>query len=134
MYSVITSPEQGLENITEWSKKELAWQRAQEKRVDLLPDLAAELVSPVGGRERASDARSDARIDVGVAAVTAVLVYKHSAWKRLRDWGLQRRELTPKEDQLLLFAATVGKVPSEKQAAAILHIRRKLEQEGYVET
>jgi len=81
--------------------------------------------------ERKADAETKARIDVGIAAVTEVLNYKHSSWKRLRDWGLQRRELTPKEDQLLLFAATFGKVPSEKQAAAILQIRRKLEQEGF---
>jgi AIPR protein len=131
MYSVITSPEQGLENITEWCKKELAWQRAQQKRVNLLPELTVELVSRAENEEREADAETKARIDVGIAAVTEVLNFKHSSWKRLRDWGIQRRELTPKEDQLLLFAATVGKVPSEKQAAAILQIRRKLEQEGF---
>ena len=131
MYSVITSPEQGLENITEWCKKELAWQRAQQKRVNLLPELTVELVSRAENEEREADAETKARIDLGIAAVTEVLNFKHSSWKRLRDWGIQRRELTPKEDQLLLFAATVGKVPSERQAAAILQIRRKLEQEGF---
>jgi hypothetical protein len=132
MYSVITSPEQGLENITEWCKKELAWQRAQQRRVDLLPQLAAELVSRSENAEREADAVSKARIDVGIAAVAEVLNYKPLNWKLLREWGLQRRELTPKEDQLLLFAATVGKIPSEKQAAAILQIRRRLEGEGFV--
>ena len=132
MYSVITSPEQGLENITEWCKKELAWQRAQQRRVDLLPQLAAELVSRSENAEREADAVSKARLDVGIAAVAEVLNYKPLNWKLLREWGLQRRELTPKEDQLLLFAASVGKIPSEKQAAAILQIRRRLEGEGFV--
>jgi hypothetical protein len=49
----------------------------------------------------------------------------------LREWGIQRNELTAKEDQLLLFAATTGRVPSERQAAAILQIRKRLEAEGF---
>jgi hypothetical protein len=81
MYSVITSPEQGLENITEWCKKELAWQRAQQKRVDLLPELAAELVSPSESESREAAAEAKARIDVGLAAMTEVLNYKNSNWK-----------------------------------------------------
>jgi hypothetical protein len=131
MYAVITSPEQGLENVTEWSKKELAWQRAQQQRVSLMPELAAELVSLEEQLKREADAVDTARIDAGIAAITEVVNYKPSNWRKMRDWGNSRRELTVKEDQLLLLAATVGKVPSEKQAAAILQIRRRLEAEGF---
>lgn len=131
MYSVITSPEQGLENVTEWCKKELAWQRAQQQNVRLLPELAAELVSQAEELEREADAIDTARIDAGIAAVTEVVNYKPSNWRTLREWGNQRNELTAKEDQLLLFAATAGRVPSERQAAAILQIRKRLEAEGF---
>lgn len=131
MYSVITSPEQGLENVTEWCKKELAWQRAQEQRVQLSPELAAELVSQTEELEREADAVVTARIDAGIAAVTEVVNYKPSNWRTLREWANQRNELTAREDQLLLFAATAGRVPSERQAAAILQIRRRLEAEGF---
>jgi hypothetical protein len=72
-----------------------------------------------------------ARIDAGIAAITEVVSYKPSNWRKMREWGNGRRELTAKEDQLLLLAATAGKVPSEKQAAAILQIRRRLEAEGF---
>lgn len=131
MYTVITSPEQGLENVTEWCKKELAWQRAQQQNVRLLPELAAELVSQAEELEREADAVDNARIDAGIAAITEVVNYRPSNWRTLREWGIQRTELTAKEDQLLLFAATAGKVPSERQAAAILQIRRRLEAEGF---
>lgn len=131
MYSVITQPEEGLENVTEWCKKELAWQRAMQKRVELMPAFGEELVSHEAISEREADAVKVARIDVGIAAMTEVFSYKQANWKRLREWGLERREITPKEDQLLAVAATPGKVPSEKQAAAILLIRRKLEQAGF---
>ncbi|MDP3613171.1 MAG: hypothetical protein Q8R98_15040, partial [Rubrivivax sp.] len=96
-----------------------------------LPELAAELVSQAEELEREADAIDTARIDAGIAAVTEVVNYKPSSWRTLRDWGIQRNELTAKEDQLLLFAATAGKVPSERQAAAILQIRRRLEAEGF---
>jgi hypothetical protein len=131
MHSVITSPEQGLENVTEWCKKELAWQRAQQQQVTLMPEFAAELVSGAEQIRREADAEDTARIDVGIAAITEVLNYKPSNWRSMRAWGNSRRELTPKEDQLLLLAATAGKVPSEKQAVAILHIRKRLEAEGF---
>lgn len=131
MYSVITSPEQGLENVTEWCKKELAWQRSQQQRVSLMPELAAELVSQAEQMELEADAVDTARIDAGIAAITEVVNYKPSNWRRMRDWGNSRQELTAKEDQLLLLAATAGRVPSEKQAAAILQIRRRLEAEGF---
>ena len=72
-----------------------------------------------------------ARIDAGIAAVTEVVNYKSSNWRTLREWAHQRNELTARDDQLLLFAATAGRVPSERQAAAILQIRKRLEAEGF---
>jgi hypothetical protein len=132
MYEVITSPEEGLENVTEWCKKELAWQRAQQKPIEVAPALILELVSSDDAAEARKDAREIERIDRGIAAITAVVQAKPSSWRQIRDWGLQNNHLTGKEEQLLLLAATPGKVPSEKQAAAILDIRRKLEREGLV--
>lgn len=132
MYDLITSPEQGLENVTEWCKKELAWQRAQQKHIDLLPALAEELIAKHDAARIAEDAIDVARIDSGIAAVTSVIEFKSSRWRLVRQWGMEKRLLTAREEQLLLLAATLGKVPSDKQAKAILDIRAKLEREGMV--
>ncbi len=130
MYDVITTPEQGSANVTEWCKMELAWQRAQARRVEILPAFAEELVSSALIEEIRRDAIDVARIDVGIAAVTAVIQRKPSSWRQIRQWGIERSHLTAKEDQLMLIAATPGKVPSERQAGAILSILQKLEHEG----
>lgn len=132
MYGVITTPEQGLENVTEWCKKELAWQRAQQRKIELLPAFAAELVSRIEVEEIERDARDVARIDRGIAAVTAVVEFKAARWRQVRQWGLANNLLTPKEEQLLLLAGTLGKIPSERQAVAILEILKKLEHEGLI--
>jgi hypothetical protein len=132
MYSVITTPEQGLENITEWCKKELAWQRAQQRTIKLLPEMASELLAKEEETRRKEDAVSIARIDTDIAAITEVVSYKHSNWRKLRDWGIQNRELTLKEDQLLMLASSTTKVPTPRQAMAILLIRKRLEDTGYV--
>lgn len=134
MYQVITSPEEGLENVTEWAKKELAWQRAQSKRVELLPEFEAELILREQVEEIRNAAIETARIDRGISDVAAVVATKPAIWREVRRWGLDNRLLTAKEEQLLLFAATPGKVPSERQAAAILLIHRKLQQEGLAST
>lgn len=130
MYDVISSPEQGLENVTEWCKKELAWQRAQQKTIAISPELRVELVAASGVVEAQRDAQKIERIDRGIAAIATVMEQKPSSWRLMREWGLQHKHLTGKEEQLLLLAATPGKVPSERQAAAILQIRTKLQQEG----
>lgn len=130
MYEVISSPEEGLENVTEWCKKELAWQRAQQKSIDISSELRAELVAASEVMEAQKDAEKVERIDRGIAAITTVMQEKPSSWRLIREWGLQHKHLTGKEEQLLLLAATPGKVPSERQAAAILQIRSKLQHEG----
>ncbi len=130
MYEVITAPEQGRENVTEWCKMELAWQRAQEREIKLLPAFTAELISADLNAAITRDAIDLARIDRGIAAITAVVQCKPSRWRQIRQLGLDNHCLTAKEEQLLLLAAT-GKVPSERQAAAIIAIQRRLEQENF---
>jgi len=132
VYSAITSPDKGFENISEWAKKELAWQRIGQREVLLSTDVMSELISFGENADRKAIAASNAKIDVGFAAVSEVLNYKCSGWRILRQWGLDRHELTPKEDQLLLLAATHGKIPTDRQAAAILLIRNRLVDEGFV--
>lgn len=130
MYQVITSPEEGIENVTEWAKKELAWQRAQSKRIELLPEFEAELILREQVDEIRNAAIEAARIDRGLSDIAAVVAIKPAVWREVRQWGLNNKLLTAKEEQLLLLAATPGKVPTERQAAAIRLIHRKLQQEG----
>jgi hypothetical protein len=132
MYEVITTPEQGLENITEWCKKELAWQRAQHRPINLLPEVSLELLAKEEESRLNEDAVSVARIDTDIAAMTEVVNYKHFNWRKLRDWGIQNMELSLKEDQLLMLASSATKVPTPRQAIAILQIRKRLEEAGYV--
>jgi hypothetical protein len=130
MYAVITAPEGGTENVTEWCKKNLAWDRARQAVVRLLPAFETELVSAEDVKQAIEDAAGDAAIDRGIAAVTRVLATRPSDWKQIRQWGLDRQLLTAKEEQLLLVATNPRRPPSDRQAAAILQIHRKLEREG----
>lgn len=131
VYGVITTPDQqGSENVTEWCKKTLAWERAKQVAVRLLPEFAAELASADDASRAIKDAETDAAIDLGLAAVTKVLATQPSKWREIRQWGLDRRLLTANEEQLLLVAVNPKRPPTDRQAAAILKIRRKLEVEG----
>jgi hypothetical protein len=135
MYVVITTPDQqGSENITEWSKKTLAWERAQQAEIEFLSDFSAELVSAEKAEQASSDAEEDAAIDHGLAAITKVLATNPLVWRQIRQWGLNKRLLTPKEEQLLLVAATPRRPPTDRQAEVILKIRKNLEHEGLLLT
>lgn len=134
MYKIIVNPEAGIQNVTEWSKKELAWQRAMAMDLPLLPEFRKELEQKSDERDRLKAGREGAKIEAGLNAVTTVLDYGYASWSKLRTWGMRKSLLNPKEDSLLTVASNPNKVPSDKQSAEILKIRQRLEEEGYVET
>ena len=131
VYAELTSPDQGFENVSEWSKKELAWQRISARKIELNHDFDAELISSNENADRKDAATTNAKIDIGIVAISEVLAFKHSNWKILREWGLGRKEFTPKEDLLLILASTFGKIPNDRQAAAMLLIRDRCIEGGF---
>lgn len=130
-YSIVTSPEAGIQNVTEWSKKELAWSRLKAAGVQLLPEFEAECsdMDGVTGRNRA--ARVNARIDAGVDALQSVLNFGAQSWASLRTKALAARAITPEEDRLLRVATNPAWIPSDRQAKDLVKLRARLAADGF---
>lgn len=130
-FDVITSPEAGVQNVTEWSKKELAWKRLQEKNVPLLTELADELAASedVAARHRMS--KVEAKIDAGVDALKEVFAFGNKNWVRLKQWADEKNAVTPKEVDLLRVAINPKWMPSDRQAQDLIRLLRRLRDEGF---
>lgn len=132
MQGVITQPPPGVQNITEWSKKELCWEQARRAPVTLKAGLDADLTDTDVVRTRQRVAQSQQRQDSGIDAQAAVVRLGRAYWRELRDWSQQRRLLPPDEDRLLRVAAgLVQGLPTDRQSTKLLQLKVRLEAEGF---
>lgn len=131
MYEIIICPEAGIQNVTEWSKKEFAWARAKDSDVEFLPAFRKELDHKSEERARQKDGREGAKIGAGLEATTAVLAYGPANWEKLRKWAKERALITPNNEKLLSVAVNPKWIPTDKQSAELLNLRQRLEEEGF---
>lgn len=129
-YSVVTAPEAGIQNVTEWCKKELAWSRFKTRAVKLLPEFEAELVGADVVAARNRDARVDAKVDMEVEAVTKVLDFGSGNWATLSAAAAKANAVSPDEANLLRVAMNPRWVPTDRQAKALISLRARLEDDG----
>jgi hypothetical protein len=132
MFAIIVAPEGGFQNVTEWCKKELCWQRARDTKINLLKELGDELT----GREEEALAKKDSQAQqsmmTGIQIQSAVVELGPAYWRELQAWARQRQLLSPTDDSIVTVATAMPrKLPTEKQCVRLLEIRTRIEEEGY---
>ncbi len=131
VFDVIVAPEAGIQNVTEWCKKELCTQRALAVPVDVVAGFEDELAEGDEERARLREGREGARIAAGLEATTAVLEYGAENWRRVRDWARGKSSVSPVEDRLLSLVCGAGRIPNPRQSGELLGILSRLEGEGF---
>lgn len=131
---VITHPEAGVNNITEWGKKQACWATLQRVDVEYGPEFINCLVEPEQARAVQRDGRRAEAAISGIEAQTSVIEAGGEFWKRLREWGGGKRIFSPKEDGILKACGLIpSKIPSEKQSIIALDLLKRARDEGYVD-
>lgn len=132
VFEIIVNSPAGIQNVTEWCKKELCWQRAEDLNVAILPEFYSELVDEEEDRMVRRAGRTLQVIDSGIEAQAQVVNLGADYWLQLRSWGLGQRLISPEEDRLMDIAANLpNRIPTEYQSAKLLKINKRLELEGF---
>ncbi len=133
MYSHLVSPKREVENVTEWAKRELCWQKAQEIKIDFGRDFIRELISENEEKSESLADKKDQKITNEVTVMMSVANYGVDRWKALLDWGRNNGVFTSQEMSFLNAAIAIekGKFPSDKQCTKIMQILEKARNEGY---
>lgn len=119
-------------NITEWCKRELCWKLIQELPVPINNELLPELKDINDIIEIKKGAEKIQKIDNGIFAQEYVIEKKAEYWKQVAQYGLNHSLLSAKEMGIMKIACEIPtKIPSEKQAKAILEIEKKVTDEGF---
>lgn len=127
----ITTPPIVQMNITEWCKKKECWDKILSLSIRLSDSLAAELVAPEDASNIERERRLQGTMDVGIHAQTEVMLKGPVYWSGLADWARRHSPLYGKEADLVRNASRKGWTPTPLQAASLIKISKRLEEEGF---
>lgn len=131
-FDIIVSPSHGFQNVTEWCKKELCWQRVQEGDVLIERAFLRELVDEDEVRAVKRDARAQQQVTSGIEDQTKVVTLGAGYWAKVSEWGRQNRLLSDADEKLLKIATKIpSKIPTDWQSTSLLGIVRRMEEEGF---
>lgn len=129
VHEVIVSPPAGMRNVTEWAKQQACWNRVSSLTLEWSPEFVEQLLDPEENRSRRKEGIRDQKALNGIEAQTLVVSAGAGFWQGVRQWGTQRRLLTPMEAGILDVAAS-GRVPSDRQSLKAMEVLKKLQGEG----
>ncbi|WP_264212419.1 AIPR family protein [Leisingera thetidis] len=128
---VITSPPEGVRNITEWAKKQACWANLQKVEISY-EDLEGAVQTKAEARETVKEARADRSVTDAATALIEVTNFGAAHWASLLEWARSQRKLTPKEAQTLGVCASMPRqIPSDWQAKQALDVLQRMSGEGY---
>lgn len=127
----ITTPPVAQMNITEWCKKKECWEKVLSLPIRLTDRLAAELVSPDEAREISREKRQLGTMDGGIHVVTDVIQRGTGYWGEILSWARTHSPVYGKEADLLRNASRNGWIPTPLQAACLIKVSSRLEEEGF---
>jgi hypothetical protein len=131
---VITDPDSGIRNITEWAKKQACWARVSRLEVDYGGSLDEFLIAPEEAKAAARDGRRDEEMVSGIEAQAKVIELGGAFWGRLREWAAPNRSFSLKDDGILKACSQQDRrLPSEKQCILAVEILGRARDEGYVD-
>jgi len=122
----------GITNVTEWCKKPKCWENVVSINYSLDESF---LIDGSVHQQQESDAIKTQKIDNGIEAQSYVFEKGASYWMSILEWDKENEILTPKEQGVILIAASIPKkIPSEKQALIAIKIESKVAEDGFLKS
>jgi hypothetical protein len=129
----ITSEKRPVQNVTEWCKRQDCWLSFKNIRHDFSPEFASGLMEKTAIAREESRAKKEQRGSNDVAVEIEVVRLGAAYWNDLYSKSVHLDFLTPKEKQILKYAADMevtGRTPNTSQSKILLEVREKLREEG----
>ena len=129
---ILTAEERPVMNVTEWAKREACWTATRALKMEIPADVMSELASTTEARSARKSARVQQKIDDGIQAQATVLAIDPREWLAIKDFARSKRILTETDAGILaLVTGAKPGVPSERQAARLIELRKKAVNNGY---
>jgi hypothetical protein len=132
-YEFITRDDRLTENVTEWCKKEVCWERAQNTKWTFHESFLNTLIPQTDLVAEVKEAKNTQKLMNEVDALKFIIASGSAYWQQVLSWGLSRRLLSEMEISILKMVINIektGRIPSEKQAKVVTKARERLITEG----
>ena len=133
VYEFITRDDRTTENVTQWCKQAKCWELAQKQKWNILPSFLKTLIKTEHIKSAEKSAKEERKIEDEVDVLKYIMGAGKDYWTKVYFWGFKRRLLSEMELSILKMVINMevtGRIPSVKQAKAILKIRERLISEG----
>lgn len=133
VYKFITRDDRLTENVTEWCKKEICWERAKKEKWNIGESFLNTLIKKEELKTVAMEAKANRKIETEIEDIKLIMNLGDSYWKKVLNWGRERNLILELEEsilKILINMSITGKIPSEKQIKVIMKMRKKLINEG----
>lgn len=129
---LITTPPEGVRNMSEWAKKQACWERFRKERLSYPVDFADMLADPEDEKEEDREITEGENLTKSVESQKRVFELGAQFWAGARDWGRAQKLLSPSEFGVLDVCSKMPtRLPTEKQTAFALEVLKKLEESGF---
>ena len=133
VYEFITRADRLTENVTQWCKQSVCWERAQKEEWNILPAFRKSLIGIDQIKSEEKAAKEESKIDSEIDALKFIFSTGRDYWEKVYSWGTSRKLLSELESsslQLVINMEKTGIVPPVKQAKTALKARERLISEG----
>ena len=132
VYDKLTDPHRGLENVTQWCKREACWENVQ--KIDY--DLHAEIEQCLIGREEMRisdrDAKRDRSIECELDSLTWVNSITADQWLKIKEYAVDKKLVSSEELRALNIAVRLPYMqPTAGQCKKLHNLYERLYEEGY---
>lgn len=132
VYEKLTDPKRGVENVTQWCKREGCWNSVQSIDFQLPCEIENCLVSQDIMRAIVREARTDRRIEIDTDAMIKVVKIRSDQWCSVMEFASNKRMITSEELVALRIACQLPlKVPTPIQSKKLIALLERLYEEGF---
>ncbi len=136
VFDVLTAENRGIQNVTEWSKRETCWDCARNLPLHLLPEAEEWLADKEEVRSAARSAKREQKVISGIEAQIFVVNLGAKYWQDMLQWSSQKGLLVSQDEQIALTVAArmPAALPNSYQCKILQEPRNKLLSEGFKES
>ncbi len=133
IYQYLIREDRGIENVTEWAKREACWIGAKKLHCELIPQFVEELQYKDIQKEERQDARNTQKQIDALNFMVEVVNYGEDGWASLLEWNVHHKGLSPSEMHTIQLAKIMdgALISSEKKCERVLKILEKCRVEGF---
>ena len=97
VYEFITREDRKTENVTQWCKQALCWERAQDYSLTIDEQFLRTLTSKENLKAEEKEAKEARKVDNEVDSLKYLMAQGKAYWQKVLEWGSNRRLLSDME-------------------------------------